>query len=134
MAPEAARKPREYAAGRDSLAARPPPDGTGRESLPLVHYVILRGDLPHGLQVANAIHAAGESGARLGRPLEVGTIAVALAVKDEPHLRELARMLDHAGLAFERIRESEGPYAGQWMALGIHPTTDRDAIRSRSRR
>ncbi len=92
---------------------------------PLTHFVILRGDLPHGLQVAQTIHAAGESAeARVPH----GTIAVALAARDEPHLLELAKLLRRQGIDHTLIIEGDGEHAGHAMSIGIAPTTDRRAV------
>lgn len=75
------------------------------------------------MQIAHAAHAASEAS---GHP---PTIVVALAVPDEATLRRLAEALGRASLTHELIIEDAGPYTGQATALGIHPTTDRAAIR-----
>jgi hypothetical protein len=85
----------------------------------------VRGDLPTGLKVANAVHAAGESSDRVPK----GTIAVALEVGSEIELRGLSHRLTLAGIAHVTIVESEGLYAGQAMAIGIEPTEDRLSVR-----
>lgn len=54
---------------------------------------------------------------------------VALVVPDEGSLRRVAEALGRESLTHQLIVEDAGPYAGQAMALGIHPTTDRAAIR-----
>jgi len=54
---------------------------------------------------------------------------VALVVPDEGSLRRLAEALGEHSLTHRVIVEDAGPYAGQAMALGIKPTTDRTAIR-----
>jgi hypothetical protein len=64
--------------------------------------VILRRDLPHGLQVAQAIHAAGESSPG---NLADGTYAIALAVADEPALLREAERLRARG--FERMEPTK---------------------------
>lgn len=92
----------------------------------LYHYVIVRSDLPHGVQVAQTIHAAGES---CEGPLPSGTYAVALAVPDEPSLREVARRLWDSQVPHKVITEPDPPYNGQAMSIGIFPTTDRDRVR-----
>lgn len=86
------------------------------------HYVIVRADLPHGSQVAQTIHAAGES-----TPTRVpeNTVAVALAARDRAHLRELAAALVAAGIAHKLIAECDG----EEMAIGLEPSRDREAIR-----
>jgi hypothetical protein len=87
--------------------------------------VIVRADLPRGVQLANAVHAAGESAQG---PIPRGTIAVALAADDDFHLRRLADRLAARGIAHRLIVEADGDYAGQAMAIGITPTTDRAAV------
>ncbi len=54
---------------------------------------------------------------------------VALVVPDEGTLRRVAEALGEHSLTHQLIVEDAGPYAGQAMALGIKPTTDRAAIR-----
>lgn len=49
------------------------------------------------------------------------TYAVALTVKDEAQLRSLAETLERAGLPRHLAIESDSPYTGQAMALGIVP-------------
>lgn len=92
----------------------------------LVHYVIVRADISIGAQVAQTIHAAGESADPRPHP---GCIAVALLAKDESHLLEIAASLDRAGIRHQHVVEGDGPYARQLMSIGINPTTDRAAVR-----
>jgi hypothetical protein len=54
---------------------------------------------------------------------------VALVVPDETSLRRVAEALGRESLTHKLIVEDAGPFAGQAMALGIEPTTDRQAIR-----
>lgn len=98
----------------------------GSRPLPLVHYIIVRADLPIGSQVAQVIHAAGESASPKPEP---GAIAVALHAKDEHHLLEIASALAHARIPHHLVVEADAPYADQYMAIGVHPTTDRLAVR-----
>ncbi len=88
----------------------------------LAHYIIVRADLPHGSQVAQATHAAGES---IAGPVPSGTIAVALAARDRAHLDDLAAKLAAAAISHVVIRESDG----EPMAIGCTPTHDRAAVR-----
>ncbi len=92
----------------------------------LYHYVIVRSDLPHGVQVAQTIHAAGES---CEGPLPSGTYAIALSVPDESSLTSMAEKLWAAQIPHKVIVETDGPFADQMMTIGIFPTTDRDRIR-----
>lgn len=91
----------------------------------LTHYCVVRADLPIGAQAANLIHAAGQSSpGNLGD----GTYAVALTVKDEASLRLLAARLATAGLPHHIAIESDAPYTGQAMAIGIAPN-DRKVLK-----
>lgn len=88
-----------------------------------VLYTLVRGDLPHGVQVAQTAHAASEAS---GHP---PTIVVALQVPDETTLRRLAEALGEQSLTYKLVVEDAGPFAGQAMAIGIAPSADRTAIR-----
>lgn len=88
----------------------------------LVHYVVIRADLSHGAQVAQAVHAAGES---ISGPLPSGTVAVALAARNRVHLEELAQRLTSASIGHKVIFECDG----EPMAIGVTPTRDRAAVR-----
>lgn len=92
----------------------------------LYHYVIVRADLPRGVQVAQTIHAAGES---CEGPVPAGTHAIALAARDETHLREIRDRIWRAGIPHTLICEPDPPYDGQAMAVGLWPTSDRPAVR-----
>ena len=72
--------------------------------------MILRRDLPHGLQVAQAIHAAGESSPG---NLPDGTYAIALAVADEPSLLREAERLRARG--FERLESTKAAPAARTL-------------------
>jgi peptidyl-tRNA hydrolase len=82
------------------------------------HYVIVRADLPRGMQAAQLVHAAGESSPG---DLAEGTHAVVLTARNEAELVELERRLDLAGVAHVAIREPDAPYNGQLMAIGCVP-------------
>ena len=84
------------------------------------HYIIVRSDLPRGLQSAQIIHAAGES-AKLTSELPTGTHAVALQSDNEDTLTELSKAIDASGIPYTKITENDAPYTGQLMALGIAP-------------
>ncbi len=85
---------------------------------PLTHYVIVRSDLPRGMQAAHLVHAAGESS-----PGDVpkDMHAVVLTVPDESALDALAGRLRHAGVAHVVIDEPDAPYNGQRTAIGLVP-------------
>ena len=99
---------------------------------PLVHYIIVRADLPHGVQVAQTVHAAGESASASGVPVCPGTISVALHAIDEMHLDGIKFALVTGGIAHHNVYESDVPYEGQLMAIGLLPVPveDRDLIRA----
>ncbi|HEU5118664.1 MAG TPA: hypothetical protein VFT74_18870 [Isosphaeraceae bacterium] len=92
----------------------------------LHHYVIVREDLPTGVQFAQTIHAAGES---CEGPLPSGTYAYALGARDEQHLLDIAQRLWDAEIPHTVINEPDEPYLGDAMAIGIWPTADKDRIR-----
>ena len=85
--------------------------------------MIVRSDLPPGPQLAQTIHAAGESG-----PAIPGTYAVALAAPSEAALLRLHDKLVFHGVRHVLIREPDAPYNGAAMAIGI-PPQPRGALR-----
>lgn len=94
--------------------------------------MVVRRDLPRGLQSAQLVHAAGESA---GGPIPGGTHAVVLQVRDEEHLLDIASALHWAHLPYKLIIEPDLPLLedrpledGQGTAIGIPPTRDRRAI------
>lgn len=100
---------------------------------PFFHYVIVRADLPRGLQAAQCVHAAGESAANADVP--EGTHAVVLQVDDEEHLLHIAGKLHYAEIPYKLIIEPDLPLyedrpleGGQGTAIGIPPTQDRKKI------
>lgn len=93
---------------------------------PLYHYVVVRKDLPFGVQVAQTIHAAGESSPG---NLPANTHAVALHAKDEEQLEILERALLQSGFSFVSIREPDEPYNGALMAIGLSPVTRTPALK-----
>jgi peptidyl-tRNA hydrolase len=88
--------------------------------------VVVRADLPKGLQAAQIVHAAGESSPG---SLPDGTHAVVLAVPDEPALRCVSARLKLARVPFVAITETDAPFAGQLMALGLTPQRKEDVRR-----
>lgn len=88
--------------------------------------MIVRADLPKGLQAAQIIHAAGESSPG---NLPAGTHAVCLAVPGEKELWALERIRRHAGLKFSAIIESDSPWTAQLMAIGCAPARKEDVRR-----
>lgn len=94
----------------------------------LYHYVIVRKDLPLGDQLAQAVHAAGESSDPKPEP---GCTAVVLHAVDETHLRIIQSRLDKHGLKYHCIVEcaDDVDYPSQLMAIGLSPTVDRAKIK-----
>lgn len=82
----------------------------------LYHYVLIREDIPIGDMVAQTIHAAGES-----NPGGLSCYAVALAVPKEK-LLDIEKQLINNELLHVSIRETDPPYDGELMAIGIYPT------------
>ena len=71
------------------------------------------------MQAAQLIHAAGRSSPG---GLAEGTYAIALTTENETELCKLAAVLKLSGIRSELIVESDTPFEGQAMALGIAPT------------
>jgi len=90
----------------------------------LIHYTIVRRDLPLGVVCAQLVHAAGESAALYksptGRPFG-GSIAVVLEVKNEAALGKAVQLLFEHNIPHIRVRESAPPYLGAFMAIGVVP-------------
>lgn len=92
----------------------------------LYHYVVVRSDLPRGLQAANIVHAAGESAPG---DLPEGTRAVCLTAPDEATLAAVADKLRAAGVALKAIHEPDAPHHGALMAIGCAPVRGREVLR-----
>lgn len=73
---------------------------------------------------AQVAHAAGASARH-----PPGTYVVVLAASSEAHLDEIARRLESVNVPLTLIEESDGPFAGQKMALGLDLVTDRTPVR-----
>ena len=86
---------------------------------------MVRADLPFGVMAAQLIHAAGESSPG---NMSSGTYAIALAAKSELQLLALERRLVSQNIPHAAIRESDAPWDGQLMAIGIAPC-DRSIVR-----
>ena len=71
------------------------------------------------------VHAAGESA---GGPLPEGVYAIALHADDMAHLFKVACLLAKNHIKHKLIIESDAPYEGQLMAIGIAPM-EREKIR-----
>jgi hypothetical protein len=84
----------------------------------LTHYVVVRADIPRGIQAANIVHAAGESSPGY---LPEGTHAVVLTVPDERALVVLSDRLVAARIPFVPVYEPDAPYCGAMMSIGLVP-------------
>lgn len=96
----------------------------------LIHYIIVRRDLPLGVVCSMIAHAAGESATLYADPLDGRfrhAIAVVLEVKSENALYDAERLLRSRNIPYVAISESGGPYDGQFMSIGLVPG-DRDKI------
>ncbi len=92
----------------------------------LIHYVVVRTDLPVGIFAAMLVHAAGESSPG-GLPTD--THAVVLAARNESDIERIALFLESRGVRLHRIVEDQPPYEGQLMALGLAPGRKEDLRR-----
>ena len=92
-----------------------------RKCAVLSHYVLIRRDLPAGIQLAYVVHAAGES---TQNRVPTGTRAVVLSVADEGALQVYAQALERAGVEHMTIVED-----GQAYAIGVTPAEDTASIR-----
>lgn len=88
----------------------------------IVHYVIVRRDLPVGVCAAMIVHAAGETGARFADWLG-GAAAIVLGVDNQEQLWQTVNKLRQADIDHYKVIEGgdKSPYKGQLMAVGIVP-------------
>ena len=87
--------------------------------------MVVRQDLPLGILAAQVVHATGVSSDR--HP--PGTFVVVLAAVNEQDLRRITDALTLHQVAHHVVVESDDPYAGQHMAVGLEPVHDRSHIR-----
>lgn len=78
--------------------------------------MILLQNLPTGAKLAQAVHAAGESGGNIPK----NTHAIVLETSTDSLLDLEAKLWDDA-IPYEAIREVDYPYEGQLLAIGICP-------------
>ena len=90
----------------------------------LYHYCIARENLPRGVIAAQLVHAAGES-----NPKGQHSYAVVLSASSEAELLDIEKKLCEAEISHVAVRESDAPYNGELMAIGINPV-----IRSSNKR
>ena len=83
--------------------------------------MIVRSDAPPGVQLAQTIHAAGQS-AQLPDAGAASPPTTAVALAASPHeLAELARSLAAAGVRHVLVHEPDEPWRGALMAIGVVP-------------
>jgi peptidyl-tRNA hydrolase len=88
----------------------------------MIHYVLVRRDLPLGVVCAQITHAAGESfAASMFKGDISGTIAVVLGVDDKEELHNARRRLKRLQVPHVPIYEPDAPWHGQLMAIGLVP-------------
>lgn len=85
---------------------------------------MLRADLPRGHQLAQTVHAVGES---LSEPHPEGTYAIVLAVPDIRGLLDVRAALERAEIPHKLICEPDLNNAP--TAIGLAPTQDRRRVR-----
>lgn len=91
---------------------------------------MVRSDIPIGAQLAQSIHAAGESSPG---NLPAGTYAVALHASGVDELLQVHHDITQAGIPSVLICEPDAPYLGQPTAIGVEPGP-RDRVRRILRR
>lgn len=79
---------------------------------------MVRADLPLGVQLAQTVHAAGETSPG---NIPDTTHAVVLHAQGELELLTLEAKLQQHGVAFKAIREPDEPYCGSLLAIGLVP-------------
>ena len=94
----------------------------------LTHYVIVRRDLPYGLTLAMVGHAAGESFYAYSFSVPAAPLAmiprctiVVLGARNEGKLEWLRKRLEAAHVSHVPFYESDPPYDGQLMSIGLVP-------------
>lgn len=86
----------------------------------------MRDDLPTRIKFAQFIHAARE--ASVGVSLSAGEYAIGLQTRPGITLEDVSRRLISAKIKHKRIYESDPPYNGEFMSIGVVPT-ERDRVR-----
>lgn len=108
----------------------------------LIHYIIVRRDLPLGVMAAMIAHAAADSiGAYdtdkylfsdLGLGTKIffhGATVVVLEAKNEAAIKDAVKYLEIEQLPYVVVTEPDPPYNGAFMAIGVVPD-DGDELRS----
>lgn len=84
--------------------------------------MIVRDDVPPGVQLAQTIHAAGQS-AQLPDAEAASPPTVAVALAASPYeLALLARALAHENVRHVLVYEPDEPWRGALMAIGLAPS------------
>lgn len=107
----------------------------------MIHYLLVRRDLPFGVTLAQLAHAAADSMSKwindssyascsltrncwVTGPKTSGMTVVVLGVKNERILKNWERKFQkryNRILTFTSVREPDAPWNGQLMAIGVHP-------------
>lgn len=92
----------------------------------VVHYIIVRKDLPFGTTLAMVSHAAANSIIDLISSELVIKVAnplttVVLGVDNQAALKRLSKRLAWRDVRHTVVKEPDAPYKNAWMALGIWP-------------
>lgn len=92
---------------------------------PVTQYIIVRSDLSRGIIAAQVAHAAG-SGSTQHPP---NTFVVVLAARSEEHLRSIHRKLELRDIDCTLIEETDPPFEGVAMSIGMGLVKDRTRVR-----
>lgn len=98
----------------------------------MIHYILVRKDLPFGVTLAQVGHAAGESMGKWAEHLKDRSVhypPTSIVVLGVPNLRSLrywekklwGLVNSQANIYFTSIHEPDAPYNGELMAIGIWP-------------
>ncbi len=101
----------------------------------MIHYLLIRRDLPFGVTLAQLAHAAANSmenwlksetyvndwDNEIDFPTHEPMTVVVLGVRDRISLERWARKLHKKGVKHTVVREPDAPWHNQMMAIGIWP-------------
>lgn len=92
----------------------------------MIHYIIVRKDLPFGTTLAMVSHAAANSildviGSELVIKVADPLTTVVLGVNNEAALKRLSKRLTTRDVQHTVVKEPDKPHHNAWMALGIWP-------------
>jgi hypothetical protein len=91
----------------------------------MIHYILVREDLPVGVAAAMISHAAANSAFESSMRDWEDMTTVVLGIPNERFLSDAAVRLGlERGNEVTLFYESDGPYSGQFMSLGVWPDDD----------